>query len=100
MRAVRTITPIAESGARELRRILFQGTSDDLASVFELARTAEELNLLELFQACYEKKSSIAAEAQREVQRAAVLTAVLEGITRVGLRAEKPMIQSLEADSA
>ncbi len=100
MQAVRKVTPIAESVATELRRILFEGTSDDVAIVADLARIAEELNLLALFHACYSKQSSIGAEAKHGRQRAAALTELLRGVTDTGLHAQSAIGALKNAEAA
>jgi hypothetical protein len=86
MKLVRSQTPLAESGARELRRLAFEGGPDAIVMLSDLAHTAEELDLLGVFRKCYAQKSSIAAEAQRQVERASALRKAWATAGQFGLR--------------
>lgn len=87
MRSVRNMTPLSESGAGELRHILLEGSSDDVATYTAIARQAEELNLIALFHACYSKQNTISATAKAELRRSVDFAALLKNIDDVGLRA-------------
>jgi hypothetical protein len=86
MKLVRSQTPLAESGARELRRLAFEGGPDAIVMLSDLAHTAEELDLLGVFRKCYAQKSSIAVEAQRQVERASALRKAWATAGQFGLR--------------
>jgi hypothetical protein len=49
MKSVRNVTPLAETGARELRHLAYEGAPDDMAMLSDLAQAAAELNLLGVF---------------------------------------------------
>lgn len=100
MKSVRNWTPLAESGARELRSLAFEGGPDDIAMLSNLARSAEELDLLGVFQKCYAQKSSIAAEAQRHVERATALRKTQEAARQFGLHPGNSITALADAVSA
>lgn len=86
MRTVQKVTPFAIPGARELRRLLYEGSSEDIAAFADLAQSANELNLVGIFREAYSKKSSIHAEAKLEQERANALASALECTGACGLK--------------
>jgi hypothetical protein len=91
MKSVRNVTPLAEIGGRELRRLAYEGAPEDIAMLSDLAQTAEELNLLGVFQKCYAQKSAIVAEAQQQSERVAALRKIQDAVRQFGLRSGTPI---------
>ncbi|OSJ29693.1 hypothetical protein BSZ19_26165 [Bradyrhizobium japonicum] len=65
MRAVQRVTPAAVDGARALRRLLFDRASEDIRNLAEAASSAEAMDLIGIFGACYAKQSTVSEEARR-----------------------------------
>lgn len=86
MRAVQKVTPLPVAGARELRRLLYEGSSEDIDSFSDAADSAETIDLIRLFGRCYTKQSTVSVEARLELQRAAQLTDLLKAAGDVGLK--------------
>jgi hypothetical protein len=86
MRAVQKVTPLSVAGARELRRLLFEGEVEDIHSLSDAATSAETIDLIGIFSACYAKQSSVSQEASLELQRASKLEALLGEVDARGLR--------------
>jgi very-short-patch-repair endonuclease len=97
MKLVRHVTPLAEAGARELRRIAFQGSAEDIARLYELVDRAAKLKLLALFEKCYTQKSNIVAAAQEQNARATALGGVQAAVQRFGLRPGVPIVAFSDA---
>jgi hypothetical protein len=90
MKSIRQVTPLAESGARELRRIAYAGASEDIAELLDLAARADQLGFLGAFQTAYAAGSTLRGEAGRQAERAASITAIGERARQLGLRAPAP----------
>src|SRR5713101_5864552 len=73
MLAVREATPATVSVALKLRRLLYEGTFDELTPVFELAREATEMNLGDAAEASATKRLSLCAEAKEQSRGADAL---------------------------
>ncbi len=86
MRGVQKVTPLPVAGARELRRLLFEGPAEDIHSLSDAATRAETIDLIGIFSACYTKQSSVSQEASLELQRAGQLEALLGQADASGLR--------------
>ena len=86
MRAVQKVTPLAVAGARALRRFLFEGASEDIHSLAGAASSADAIDLIGIFGACYTKQSSVSQEARSEFDRASQLEALLRKVDASGLR--------------
>jgi len=86
MLSVQKITPLTVPGARELRFILYEGSSEDVGAWSELAEEAEASSLIVVFHSCYTRQTSIGAETKRELQRAAELADILKAAGDCGLR--------------
>jgi len=76
MRAVQKVTPLVVAGARALRRMLFEGASEDIHSLADAASSADAIDLIGIFSACYTKKISVSQEARSEFERASQLEAL------------------------
>jgi very-short-patch-repair endonuclease len=97
MRAVQKVTPLPVAGARELRRLLYEGSSEDISALSHLAQQAEALNLIGLFHACYSMQVSVGAEAKNKRDRATRLGEVLIGVSQSGLRLHRSIRALKEA---
>lgn len=86
MRAVQKVTPLAVAGARALRRLLFEGASEDIYSLADAANSADAIDLIGIFSACYAKQSSVSQEARSEFERAGQLEALVRKVHASGLR--------------
>lgn len=86
MRSVQKVTPPGESGARELRRLAFEGSSDEFAMLVRFAEAAGSLNLVDAFQAAFAARSTIHAEADRHEARAAALDSIVTTSQKLGIR--------------
>lgn len=86
MRAVQNVTPLAVAGARALRRLLFEGASEDIHSLADAASSAVAIDLLGIFSRCYKKQSSVSQGARSELERASQLEALLRKVDASGLR--------------
>lgn len=86
MRGVQKVTPLPVTGARELRRLLYEGASEDIHSLSDAANSAETIDLIGIFGACYTKQSSVSQEARLELQRASQLEVLLGQADASGLR--------------
>lgn len=86
MRAVQKVTPASVDGARALRRLLFDGASEDIRNLAEAASSAEAMDLIGIFGACYAKQSTVSEEARRESDRVKRMGALLEQAHASGLR--------------
>jgi very-short-patch-repair endonuclease len=86
MRAVQKVTPLPVAGARDLRRLLFEGASEDIQALAEAANSAEAMDLIGIFGACYAKHSSVSQEARHEFERVTELGALLETAKASGLK--------------
>jgi hypothetical protein len=91
MRSIRNVTPHSEEGGAELRRIAFEGDSEEFTEIAQLAEEASRLNLLVAFQAAYSKKTTVRNEALQLLQRAEALLKLHSGVSAIGLRADKPI---------
>ena len=86
MRAVQKVTPLPVAGARALRRLLFEGASEDIQALTEAASSAEAMDLIGIFGTCYAKQSSVSQEARHEFERVNELGALLEQANASGLK--------------
>jgi hypothetical protein len=86
MLSVQKITPLTVPGARELRRVLYEGSSEDVGAWSDLALQAEACNLLVVFHSCYTRQTSVGTEAKIELQRAAELSDIIRVASDCGLR--------------
>ena len=86
MRGVQKVTPLAVAGARALRRLLFEGASEDIYSLADAANSADAIDLIGIFSACYTKQSSVSQEARSEFERAGQLEALVRKVHASGLR--------------
>jgi hypothetical protein len=89
MKSIRNVTPLAEPGARELRRLACEASSEEFPAVVALAERAKELNILDAFKAAYAEHSSIRHDADRLAGRAAALKSLLGETEIVGLREDR-----------
>ena len=89
MKSIRNVTPSAEPGARELRRLAFEASSEEFSAVAALAERAKELNVLDAFKAAYAEHSSIRHDAERLADRAAALKSLLGEAETIGLREDR-----------
>jgi hypothetical protein len=81
MRAVRKVTPLNVESAREFRRLLWEGSSDDISSFAELADTAARLGLMHILKDCFASQTAISSESATAQTRAEGLEELL---TRLG----------------
>jgi very-short-patch-repair endonuclease len=86
MRAVQKVTPLQVAGAQSLRRLLFEGASEDIHGLAQAASSAEAMDLIGIFGACYAKQSSVSQEARHESARVNELGALLEQANASGLK--------------
>ena len=100
MLAVREVTPVTTSVAVELRRLLFEGTFDELTLVFELARDGADMSLSATIESCASKQSSVCAEAKEQSNRVEALAELVTSVTKLGLREGKTILALREADAA
>lgn len=100
MRSIRKVTPPAEPGGRELRRLAYESTSDEFATLVRFAETAESLNLVGAFQTAYAAKSTIQAEADRLAERAKTLEGIIETSQRLSLQPKRPISALANAESS
>ena len=89
MKSIRNVTPLAEPGARELRRLACEASSEEFSAVWAFAERAKELNVLDAFKAAYAEHSSIRHDADRLAERAAVLKSLLSETETIGLREDR-----------
>ena len=85
LRGVQKVTPLSVSGARELRRLLFETTTEEVGVYSEMGETADGLNMLAMCQACYSNHTTVHAEAAGQMRQAAALAALGDEIGRTGL---------------
>lgn len=76
-------------GARELRRLACEASSEEFSAVVALAERAKELNILDAFKAAYAEHSSIRHDADRLAGRAAALKSLLGETETIGLREDR-----------
>jgi hypothetical protein len=100
MLAVREATPASVTGASDLRRLLYEGSFDELTPVLELAREAAEMNLSESVQECSSSRSSLCAEAAEASKRAVALAELEAQVEKVGLRDGHAVHALRRADAA
>lgn len=91
MKAVRSVTPISEPGAQELRRLAFEATEDELNAIQIFAERALEADLNGAFKEAYAKKSTIQAVTDKLVARAGALIAVCKQTEELGLCPDQPI---------
>jgi very-short-patch-repair endonuclease len=100
MRSIQKVTPPAEPGGRELRRLAHESTSDEFATLVRFAETAENLNLVGAFQTAYAAKSTIQAEADRLAERTKTLEEIIETSQRLGLGPKRPISALANAEGS
>jgi very-short-patch-repair endonuclease len=86
MLAVRKVTPPAVEGARELRRLLWEGSTEDIESFAALADEAARLNLMSILQGYYSTQTPIASEAAKAQERSEGLDAMLAHLAELPVR--------------
>ncbi|MHC2722196.1 very-short-patch-repair endonuclease [Bradyrhizobium diazoefficiens] len=91
MRSVQKVTPPGEAGGRELRRLAFEGGSDEFAMLVRFAEAAESLNLVEAFQTAFASRSTIRTEADRLEARASALDSIVNASRKFGIQASQPV---------
>ena len=99
MKSIRQFTPVAQNGARELRRLAYVGRRDDLTQVLELAELAKELGLPGAFQTAYKTGSTVRREAQRQSQRSIAICRIRDWAHALGVRPGIP-IRAVEESCA
>lgn len=91
MKSIRNITPPAEPGALELRRVACEANTDDFAVIVSFANRAKELKILDAFKAAHAEGSSIVHDAGRLAERAAALMALFRDVEAIGLSDNQPV---------
>jgi len=100
MIAVREATPATVIVAPGLRRLLNEGTFDELTPIFELASNAADLNLSSAVETCSSMQSSVCVEAGKQSKRANALAELVASVTALGLRDGKTIKSLRDADLA
>jgi hypothetical protein len=91
MRSVQKVTPPAESGGRELRRLAFESGADEFAMLVRFAEAAEGLALVDAFQGAFASRSTIRAEADRQEARVSALDWIVRTGQQFGMRPKQPI---------
>jgi very-short-patch-repair endonuclease len=91
IKSIRDVTPLSEPGARELRRIACEGSSDEFALVVVFAETATEVGLMDAFKASYAARVSIKDNAAKLSRQAASLLELTKDAEVLGLLQEQPI---------
>ncbi len=86
MKSICQFTPLAQDGARELRRLAYVGAREDLAQILELAELAKELGLPGVFQAAYKGGSSVRREAQRQSEQSVAIRRIRDWANTLRVR--------------
>lgn len=91
MRSIQKVTPPAEPGGRELRRLAYESGSDEFATLVRFAEAAESLHLVDVFQTAYVSRSTIHAEAGRQHERASALQWIVRIGQQFGVLPQQPI---------
>ncbi|WP_316173010.1 DUF4011 domain-containing protein [Bradyrhizobium sp. SZCCHNRI2049] len=91
MRSVQKVTPLAEPGGRELRRLAFESGADEFAMLVRFAEAAESLALVDAFQRAFASRSTIRAEADRQEARASALDWIVRTGQQFGVLPKQPV---------
>lgn len=86
MRSVQKVTPPAEPGGRELRRLAFESGADEFAMLVRFAEVAEGLALVDAFQRAFASRSTIRAEADRQEARVSALDWIVRTARQFDMR--------------
>ena len=85
MKSVRNTTPLAEPGAKELRRLACEANSEEFSAAIAFSERAKDLKVLDAFKAAHAERSSILRDAGRLAERASALKTLLRETAIVGL---------------
>jgi very-short-patch-repair endonuclease len=99
MKAVRDIAPIAEPGANYIRKLLFDGSADELAPVWELADVAAAAKTAEAVAECVARQSTVHATAFTLREKAAALVSLIREANAFGPQGDTTIQQLHKAKS-
>jgi hypothetical protein len=91
MRSIRSVTPLSEAGATELRQFAFETNEEELGSFIAFAERAKEINLGGAFKEAYGRKVSIQASAKVLGTNARALVDTCQRAEALGLRSDQPI---------